>query len=102
MIGWKFVSLNIANIEAAHMGLMITTFYTAVTETASEILKKKNPSVMGKTAGAKTASLGGCFHSSKTRARWMEGFHDELNGHIFDLEMDGPHQVVPCPSVTMR
>ena len=34
---------------------------------------------MGEIAGANTASLGGCFHNTKTRARWAEGFH-ELNG----------------------
>ena len=25
------------------------------------------------------------------------GFHDELNGHVFDLERDGLRQVVLCP-----
>ena len=44
---------------------------------------------MGEIAGVNTASLGGYLHSSKTRARWAEGFHDELNGHEFDLERDG-------------
>ena len=34
--------------------------------------------VMGKIAGVNTASLGGYLHSTKTRARWAEGFHDEL------------------------
>ena len=50
--------------------------------------------VMGKIAGVNTASLGGYLHSTKTRARWAEGFHDELNGHVFDLERDGLRQVV--------
>ena len=27
----------------------------------------------------------------------MEGFHDELKGHVFDLERDRLCQVVPCP-----
>ena len=53
--------------------------------------------VMGEIAGVNTASLGGYPHSSKTRARWAEGFHDELNGHEFDLERDGLRQVVHCP-----
>ena len=44
--------------------------------------------VMGEIAGVSTASLGGYLHSTKTRARWAEGFH-ELNGHVFDLESDG-------------
>ena len=48
-----------------------------------------------------TASLGGYLHSTKTRARWAEGFH-ELNGHVFDLERDGLRQVVLCPRLTMR
>ena len=50
---------------------------------------------MGEIAGANTAPLGGCLHSTKTRARWAEGFH-ELNGHVFDLERDGLRQVVLC------
>ena len=45
-----------------------------------------NLQVMGKIAGVNAASLGGYLHSSKTRARWVEGFHDELNGHVLDLE----------------
>ena len=53
--------------------------------------------VMGEIAGVNTASLDGYFHRSKTRARWAEGFHDEPNGHVFDMEMDGLRQVVPCP-----
>ena len=32
---------------------------------------------------------------------WAEGFH-ELNGYVFDLERDGPSQVVLCPRLTMR
>ena len=59
---------------------------------------------MGKIAGVNTASLGVYFHSTKTRARWAEGFH-ELNGHVFNLERDGLHQVVlaqdsPCDDNT--
>ena len=53
--------------------------------------------VMGKIAGVNTTSLGGYLHSKKKRARWAEGFHDELNSHVFDLEKDGLHQVVICP-----
>ena len=45
--------------------------------------------VMGEIAGVNTASLGGYLHSTKTRARWAKGFHDELNGHVFDLGRDG-------------
>ena len=48
-------------------------------------------------AGVNTASLGGYLHSLKTRARWAEGFHNEVNGNVFDLERDGLRQVVPCP-----
>ena len=44
---------------------------------------------MGEITGVNTASLGGFLHNTKTRARWAEGFHDELNGHVFDLERDG-------------
>ena len=58
--------------------------------------------VMGKIAGVSTAPLGGYLHSTKTRAKWAEGFHDELNGHAFDLERDGLRQVVLCPRLTMR
>ena len=56
---------------------------------------------MGEIAGANTAPLGGCLHSTKTRARWAEGFH-ELNGYMFDLERDRLRQVVLCPRLTMR
>ena len=52
---------------------------------------------MGKIAGVNTASLGVYPHRKKKRARWAEEFHDELNGHVFDLERDGLHQVVLCP-----
>ena len=58
--------------------------------------------VMGETAGENKVSLGGYLHSTKTRARWAEGFHDELNGHVLNLERDGLHQVVLCPRLTMR
>ena len=53
--------------------------------------------VMDEIASVNTASLGGYLHSSKTRTRWVEGFHDELNGHVFDLERDGLRQVVLSP-----
>ena len=56
---------------------------------------------MGKIAGVNTASPGGYLLSKKKRkkkrARWGEGFHDELNGHVFDQERDGLRQVVHCP-----
>ena len=58
--------------------------------------------VMGEIAGANTASLGGYLHGTKRRARWAEGFHDELNGHVFDLERDGLRQVKLCPRLTMH
>ena len=54
--------------------------------------------VMGEIAGVNTASLGGYLHSTKTRARWAEGFHNELNGHVFDLERDA--QDSPCDDNT--
>ena len=57
--------------------------------------------VMGKIAGVSTASLGGYLHSTKTRDRWAEGFH-ELNGHVFDLERDWLRQVELCSRLTMR
>ena len=53
--------------------------------------------VMGEIAGVNMASLGGYLHSLKKRARWVEGFHDELNGHVFDLQRDGLRKAVPCP-----
>ena len=56
---------------------------------------------MGEIAGVNTASLGGYLHSLKTRARWAEGFHNEVNGNVFDLERDGLRQVVLCPWLTM-
>ena len=53
--------------------------------------------VMGEIAGVNTASLGGYLHSTKA-----EGFHDELNGYVFDLERDGLRQVALCLRLTMR
>ena len=53
--------------------------------------------VMGEIAGVNTASLGVYSHSTKTRARWAEGFHDKLNGHVLDLERGGLRQAVLCP-----
>ena len=38
MIGWRFAPLNIISNEDTDIDSMITTFNTAVTETASEIL----------------------------------------------------------------
>ena len=58
--------------------------------------------VIGEIAGVNTTSLGGHLYSTKTRARWAEGFHNELNGHVFDLERDGFRQAVLCPRHTMR
>ena len=52
---------------------------------------------MDEIAGVNTASLGGYLHSKKKRAGWAEGFHDELKGHVFDLEREGLCQVVLCP-----
>ena len=49
---------------------------------------------MGEITGVNTASLDGYLRSSKKRA---EGFHDEFNGHVFDLERDGLRQVVLRP-----
>ena len=40
IIGGKFTSLTIMNNEDTDMDTVITTFNTAVTETASEILSK--------------------------------------------------------------
>ena len=47
---------------------------------------------MGEIAGVNTTSLGRYLHSSKTRARWAEGFHDER----VQPGEDGLRQVVPC------
>ena len=52
--------------------------------------------VMGEIVGVNTASLAGYLHSSKKRARWAEGFHEELNGNVFNLERDELRQVVLC------
>ena len=58
---------------------------------------------MGEIAGVSIAALGGIFiDSMKTRARWAEGFHNELNGHMFHLERDGLRQLALCPKLTMR
>ena len=54
---------------------------------------------MGEIAGVNTASLSGYPHSTKTRARWAEGSHNELNGHVFDLERDA--QDSPCDDNTL-
>ena len=56
---------------------------------------------MGEIAGVNTESLGGYHHSSKKRAGWAEGFHDELNGHVYDLERDRLRQAVSCPWLTI-
>ena len=53
--------------------------------------------VMGEITGVNTASLGRYLHNAKTRARWAQGFHDELNGQVFNLERDGLRHVVPLP-----
>ena len=58
--------------------------------------------VMGEIAGVKTVTLGGCRHSLETRARWVEGFHNEHNTHVFNLERDGLCQVVLYLWVTIR
>ena len=57
--------------------------------------------VMGEIAGVNTASLGRYLHSTNIRARWAKGFHDELIGHMFNLERDGLRQVVLCPRLIM-
>ena len=61
-----------------------------------------SPPVMSEIAGVNTASPDGYLQSTKTRARWAKGLHDELNGQVFDLERDGLRQVVLCPRLTMR
>ena len=50
--------------------------------------------VMGEIAGVNMASLGVYLQCTKAWARWVEGFNDKLNGHVFDLERDGLCQVV--------
>ena len=56
----------------------------------------------GRNSWCQHSTLGGYFPSTKTTARWAEGFHDGLNGFVFDLERDGLRQVVLCPRLTMR
>ena len=56
---------------------------------------------MGKIASVNTASLGRYLHGKKKRARWAEGFHDELNSHVFYLERDGLRQAVLCQRLTI-
>ena len=53
--------------------------------------------VMDEIDGVNTTSLGEYLHSTKTRAKRAEGFHDELNGHVFNLKRVGLGQVVLCP-----
>ena len=48
---------------------------------------------MGETDSVNTASLGGYLHSTKTSTKWAEGFNEEPNGHVFDLERDWLRQV---------
>ena len=58
---------------------------------------------MAEIAGVNTASLGGYLHSEKKSARWAEGFHYELNGHVFDLERDGlRHCTSPATDHVMK
>ena len=38
----------------------------------------------------------------KDLPRWAEGSHNELSGHVFNLERDGLYQVAPCPWFTMK
>ena len=64
MIGGKFAPLTIINNENTDMDSMITTFNTAVTETASEIFGKHRQ----KTATT-TKSLGHCRHSVRQKER---------------------------------
>ena len=80
-------------------GLVLWTFTGRKT-----LLPSMRLPVMGEIAGVNKASLGGYLHSTKTRARWAEGFH-ELNSHVFDLERDVLRQVVlaqdsPCDDNT--
>ena len=62
------------------------------------LLPSMNLPVMGKIAGVSMASLGKYLHSnsSKKTARWAEGFQDELNGNVLNLEKDGLCQAVLC------
>ena len=65
------------------------------------LLPSTNLPVLGEIADFNMASLGRYPLSSKKRARWAEGFHDELNGHVFNLERGGLHQVLLCSWLTM-
>ena len=57
--------------------------------------------VMCEIACVSMASLNRYLHSFWTRAGRVEGFHDELNGHVFDLERVWLCQAVSCTWVTM-
>ena len=76
---------------------MLNEFLWACTGRNKTLPPAKSLAVKCKIAGVNTASQGGYFHSKKKRARLAEGFHDELNGPVFDLERDGFRQVVICP-----
>ena len=52
--------------------------------------------VMDEITGVNMASLGRCLHSLKTRNRWVEGFYDEYNNQVFNLERDRLLQVASC------
>ena len=71
------------------------SFWTC-TDRNKTFLPSTSLPVTGEIAGVNTVSLGGSLHSSETKARWAEGFHDELNGHMLDLERNGLCQNVPC------
>ena len=58
-------------------------------------------SLMGKIASVNTESLSEYLHSKTKRDKWAEGFHDELNCHVFDPERGCLRQVVLCPWLTV-
>ena len=76
---------------------MLNEFLWACTGRNKTLPPATSLAVKCKIAGVNTASQGGYLHSKKKRASLAEGFHDELNGPVFDLERDGFRQVVICP-----
>ena len=81
-------------VSKSRYGTVGKSFQTVQEGITKMFLPSLSLPVMGETAGVSTALLGGYLHSWKTRANWVERFHDEFNGHVFNLERDGFRQVV--------
>ena len=99
-LAWKAVQIMCHRTERKGLGSGLV--FCTCTGRNKTLPPSTSLPVVGEPAGINMASLGGCLHGSKTRARWAEGFHDEVNSHMFDVDSGGLRQVVPCPWVTMR